>query len=117
MLFGGFGAPAPEAAVATAPPAAAERPAALAVYAATEQTLDRIREEVRGEIERRGAGLPSDVRTLLDENLATIERAIAEIEAALAREPDNQELARTYIDYRQRQIDLLRRVNRAASRV
>ena len=37
--------------------------------------------------------------------------------AALEREPGNQDLARTYIDYRQRQIELLRRVNRAASRV
>jgi hypothetical protein len=51
------------------------------------------------------------------ENLATIDRALTEIEAALAAAPGDGELARTYIEYRQREIAVLRRANAMAARL
>ena len=61
--------------------------------------------------------LPAETRALVFENLATIDRAIAEIEKALAAEPANAALGRTYIAYREREIDLLRQANRTAARL
>lgn len=106
---------APPAAPATAPPALS--PMARSAYAQTDQALAEIRLQLRRTVAEREAELPESTRRLLHENLDTIERAIAEIEAALAERPQSPELARTYIAYRQRQIDLLRQVNRAAARL
>ena len=114
-LVGGRRAPevAPRV-VETPPPSSAP---ALAAYAESERALGAIRDELRREAEARAAGLPPETRAVVFDNLATIDRAIAEIEAALAERPDDPELARTYIAYRQHEIELLRRVNRAASRL
>lgn len=90
---------------------------ALAAYAASDAALERVRVELRAEVERRSSELPDATRRVVDDNLATIDRAIAEIEQALAAHPDDPELARTYVQYRQREIDFLRRVNRSASRL
>lgn len=102
-------------------PAPTPAPAASGVertaYAATGRELDAIRDELRRSIESRRDQLPPATRKLVFDNLATIEKAIGEIESALAAEPADQELARTYIVYRQRQIDLLRQANRLASRL
>jgi len=111
--------PTPGAAL-PAPAAARSAPVvenALAHFSETDAELARIREELRLEVGRLSAALPPATRELVFANLATIDRAIEEIEAALAERPGDAALARTYIGYRQRQIDLLRRVNRAASRL
>jgi len=107
--------PPAEAVTATAPPTLS--PMARSAYAQTDQALAEIRLQLRRTVAEREAELPESTRRLLHENLDTIERAIAEIEAALAERPQSPELARTYIAYRQRQIDLLRQVNRAAARL
>lgn len=108
--------PASEAPEVAVPPSApAEN--ALAHFSETDAELARIREELRLEVGRLSAALPPATRELVFANLATIDRAIEEIEEALAERPGDAALARTYIGYRQRQIDLLRRVNRAASRL
>lgn len=107
------------------PPAPPSRPApviaasALAgsAFAETDLALTAIRQELRREIDSRQGQLPPETRQLVFDNLETIERAIAEIEAALALRPANPELARTYIAYRQRQIALLRQVNLTAARL
>ena len=94
-------------------------PAALTrtVYSESEATLDGVRRTLEAEIEARQDRLPPETRALVFENLRTIDRALAEIEAALAASPGDAELARTAMTYRQRQIDLLRQANRVASRL
>jgi hypothetical protein len=110
--------PAPVVVEVPAPPAApAEAGVARTAYAATGRELDAIRDELRSAIDAQSAQLPPATRQLVFENLATIDKAIAEIEKALAAAPTDVELARTYVVYRQRQIDLLRQANRAAARL
>lgn len=89
----------------------------LAAYAETDRTLAAIRDELQRSIEARQDRLPPETRALVFENLRTIDRAIAEIERALDGAPGNSELTRTYIEYRQRQISLLRQANQLATRL
>lgn len=111
----------PPYAVVEAPPASPAdglEPAPVpAAYAATGAELDRLRGRLRREVERRSAELPAAARATVDENLETIDRAIAAIETELALRPDDRSLARTSIAYRQRQLELLRRVNQTAARL
>ncbi|MFN7943324.1 MAG: hypothetical protein U0X73_17160 [Thermoanaerobaculia bacterium] len=86
-------------------------------YAETDQALAAIRDELRRSIEARQDKLPPGTRALVFANLRTIDRAIAEIEAALRQRPADPELARTYIAYRKNQIELLRQANRMAARL
>jgi hypothetical protein len=110
--------PTPEA---PAPPALVPpSPVVLSAYGETDRALIEVRDELRRVVEEQAKGLSPETRRLVFENLATIERAMAEIEAAMAKEPagpERESLGRTYISYRQRQIDLLRQVNRAAARL
>jgi hypothetical protein len=86
-------------------------------FSEPDRALEQIRTQLRLEIESKQERLPPETRKLVFENLATIDRAIAEIESALAAEPANAELGRTYIAYREREIDLLRQANRVAARL
>lgn len=98
--------------------ASVPRPAPMLTgYTATTDGLDAIQESLRAEVTRRSRALPPEVRESIFQNLATIDRAIAEIELAIGRNPGDLELARTYIDYRHRQIDFLRRVNQRTGRL
>lgn len=106
--------PAPAARETAAPAAPAVE---LAAYAETGRALAAIRDELRQAIEARRDALPPETRRLVFANLATIDRAIADIEAALSRLPADRELARTYIAYREREIALLRQANRLAARL
>jgi hypothetical protein len=107
------------------PPAAAPPPLAapssagpaLAAYAETDRQLAVLRIELRRTIEAQQDRLPPATRDIVFENLATIDRALTEIEAALAAAPGDGELARTYIEYRQREIAVLRRANAMAARL
>jgi len=109
--------PDPEAPASRPAPAIAASAVAGSAFAETDLALTAIRQELRREIDSRQSQLPPETRQLVFDNLETIERAIAEIEAALALRPANPELARTYIAYRQRQIALLRQVNLTAARL
>jgi hypothetical protein len=115
----GGAAPAAVQAPATPGATAAPPPGALArtAYAATDRELARIADELRRAVEARADGLPPATRRLLFENLRVIDRAIRDVESALARDPADAELARTWIAYRRREIDLLRQANRAAARL
>jgi hypothetical protein len=95
----------------------ARSPVALSAYAESDRQLAEVRIELRRAIERRAAELPPDALREVEENLETIERAIADIEAALKQLPADPALARTYIAYREHQVDLLRRANRLAARL
>ena len=106
---------------AAAPAVASPEPApgvlAQTAYAATDRELARIHDELRRAVEARAGALPPATRLLLFENLKVIDRAIQDVEIAIAEQPMNADLARTYISYRRRQIDLLQQANRAASRL
>lgn len=112
-------APTPDAAIATAPAPRLPGDTAIArtAYRDTDLALAGIRRELRRSIEARQADLPPATRELVFENLRVIDEAIADIEAALAAAPADQALARTYIDYREREIELLRQVNRLAAKL
>jgi hypothetical protein len=90
---------------------------ALAAYAETDRQLTALGAELRRTIEAQQERLPPATRRIVFDNLATIERALAEIETALAGAPGDVELARTYIEYRQREIAVLRRANAMAARL
>ena len=89
----------------------------LAAYAETGRALAATRDELRRAVAARLDALPPETRRMVFENLETIDRAIADIEAALVRLPADRELARTYISYREREIALLRQANRLAARL
>jgi hypothetical protein len=103
--------------VVSLPSPAAPRPVVLAAYAKTDRQLDAVRAELWRSIEAHQEKLPPETRAVVFANLRTIERAIAEIEAALAQSPADDELARTYIAYRERQIAVLRQANQLAARL
>jgi hypothetical protein len=86
-------------------------------YGDTDRALGEIRRELRRTIDERQNELPPETRELVFENLRIIEQAIADIETALDAAPADADLARTYIAYRERQIDLLRQVNRMAAKL
>jgi len=111
--------PLPREQTAVAAPVALFTPSPLerTAYAATDRELTALVVELRRAIEARQRDLPPATRAILFSNLETIERAIADIEAAMRDRPADPALARTYIDYRQRQVDLLRRANVLASRL
>jgi hypothetical protein len=106
---------------AVPPPAVATGPAVSAIartaYGDTDRALADIRRELRRTIEERKDELPPETRAVVFENLRVIESAISDIEAALDAAPADGDLARTYIAYRERQIDLLRQVNRMAAKL
>jgi len=108
-------------AVSTPPPAVATGPAVSAIartaYGDTDRALADIRRELRRTIEERKDDLPPETRAVVFENLRVIESAISDIEIALDAAPADGDLARTYIAYRERQIDLLRQVNRMAAKL
>jgi hypothetical protein len=95
----------------------APSPVMLDAYAKTNRQLDAVRDELWRSIEASQGKLPPQTRAVVFENLRTIERALDEIEAALAESPADAELARTYIAYRERQIALLRQANQLAARL
>lgn len=100
-----------------APGDVSRHPSTLAAYAESDRTLATIRDDLRRSIDAHQERLPPETRALVFENLRTIDRAIAEIEVALEGAPASSELARTYIAYREREIDLLRQANRLVSRL
>lgn len=107
--------------VPAAPPAVATGPAVSAIahtaYGDTDRALADIRRELRRTIEERKDDLPPETRAVVFQNLRVIESAISDIETALDAAPADGDLARTYIAYRERQIDLLRQVNRMAAKL
>jgi tetratricopeptide (TPR) repeat protein len=102
-------------------PAAKPLPGASAIsrtaYADTDRALAEIRRELRRTIDERKDEMPPETRELVFQNLRIIEQAIADIETALDAAPADPDLARTYIAYRERQIALLRQVNRMAAKL
>ena len=83
-----------------AAPAGAQDPAA---------EFARARTELRAALEVRRADLSPATREVIDRNLAVIERAAAEIEAAMADDPGNQTLRGLLLAVYRQEIELLLR--------
>lgn len=80
--------------------------AAEAQYAGAVADLERVLADPR-------ARLTPPTRALLEQNLAVIDRALAESRAALAREPQNAALAELLHTAQRQKLELLRRAARA----
>lgn len=74
-------------------------------------------DRLEGLFERREERLPAPTRRVLERNLAIIDAAIAETEAALAEHPSSPGLLRTLDRTYDRKVELLRRSARLAARL
>jgi hypothetical protein len=105
------------------PPAAAPGPdpATLAVPVAAELPLELVEAEaaytraasdLRNALEARRDTLGPNTLRVLDQNLATIDAALDEIRAALAKDPTSAELGRMLRGAHKRKLDVLQRIAR-----
>lgn len=75
------------------------------------------REELRAVFAARRDRLSPATVKVVEENLAVIDRAVAQITTALATDPGNRELSRLLLATYENEVDLLRRAARLASEV
>lgn len=85
--------------------------------AEAERALLRAKEHLRAALADRRDALSPDTLRLVEDNLQVIEAAILKIDAALAEEPGNPDLKRMRVAYHRKELALLERANRAASRM
>lgn len=76
-----------------------------------------LRRELQAAFERRRDQLPPEASSSVDESLALLDRNIAELSAALERDPGNPELARLLASAYRRQVEMLRTVDRLGTAV
>jgi anti-sigma factor RsiW len=98
-----------------AAPAPAGEPAIArggAVSPAAAEALVAVKRELRASLLERQEHLTPETRLVVERHLSIIERSIAEIELALARDPGSPELGRMLLAAHMRELDLLRRANR-----
>jgi hypothetical protein len=89
--------------------------AALLRYVALERDYDRSAAELRAALDaQRGTLAPATVATV-ERSLRTIDAAIAEARAALARDPANQALLEMLTATHEQRLDLLRRATHIQS--
>jgi hypothetical protein len=81
--------------------------AALVALGSDEEDFEKARAELLAALNSRRADLPQETRATVDENLEIIGVQIAAISEELARDPDNQRLARLLAEAYQREIELL----------
>ena len=74
-------------------------------------------DELRRALEEHRTDLPPATRLLVEHNLEIIQGAIAEIQLAIERDPNNPELNRALVAYYQHEVALLEQVSRAAARL
>lgn len=103
-------------------PPAVHLPAASLAGAETpideaQRAFDTARQELLVALEPKRASLSAETLEMVDTNLRIVEDAVAEIRHALAKDPANLELNRMLVSYRHRELDLLQRVTRHATRL
>jgi len=82
-----------------------------------ERALIVVKQDLRLSLDRYRDALPEETVRALDSNLETIERSISELRQAIEANPESGELRRALVAYHENEIALLKRVNRAASRL
>ncbi len=75
------------------------------------------RSEGLADLEDQLDSLPPAQRTIVTENLATIQKALAEIDAALAEDPDSKALKELLLKTYQQELETVNKVNRIAESV
>jgi anti-sigma factor RsiW len=95
-------------------PGAVARPAALGggvpALAEAEREYQRAAAELMAALDTRRASLSPEATAAIDENLRVIDAALAEIRAAVEREPDSPRLGRMLASTHEKKIETLRRV-------
>ena len=79
---------------------------------ATEREYARATADLMAALESRKASLSPETRAVLDANLETIDEALAQVRAALRKDPDNGPLTHLLTSTHQKKLDALQRVVR-----
>lgn len=79
-------------------------------------TYDAARKQLIAALDARKGSLSPKTRAVVEENLRIIDRAVGEMQAALARDPANPELPALLLTAYRQEIDLLQRVVRLPAR-
>ena len=95
--------------------AAGVTPASLDL-AQAQATFDAARTQLLAALEARKGSLSPETLGVVEENLKIIDRAVGEVQAALARDPGNRELPALLMTAYRQEIDLLQRVVQLPSR-
>lgn len=94
-----------------------DRSRSPSVVSQAERDLAVAADSIRGLLAEHRSAFPPETLALIETNLATIETAIAEIETALDLAPDDSDLQKLLVAYRQRELGLLEHVTRTATRL
>jgi hypothetical protein len=86
----------------------------VAPAAALGDTGDHVAEDLLAELELRRSALRPSASAEVDANLRVIDLAIAEVQAALARDPNNLVLRRLLAEARSRKAELLKQIGKAS---
>jgi hypothetical protein len=92
------------------PPAAAGVTPASLDFAQAQSAFEGARSQLLAALEARKGSLSPQTLAVVEENLKIIDRAVGEMQAALARDPGNRELPALLVTAYRQEIDLLRRV-------
>ncbi len=104
----------PAGAEAVAPAAGGDSPAAVPLDEAGKALLEAKQSLKEAFSQQSGSLSPGTVRQV-EENIQIIEAAVAEIQAALAKDPGNPQLRKLLITARQREVAVLTKVTRTAA--
>ena len=97
-------------------PEAATAPALTPRLAALEQEYATVTRDLERELAERKHALAPETIAAVERSLHTIEGAIAEARAALARDPGSETLARLLVAGHDQKVELLRQATRLATR-
>jgi Putative zinc-finger len=89
---------------------------AASAFALERQRYDRESADLAQSLGRDSTGLPGDTRAVVQRNLAIVDRAIREAEAALASDPGNAELEQMILARYAQRLALLKRATEAGRR-
>jgi hypothetical protein len=78
-------------------------------------TFAAARQQLLAALEARKGSLSPQTLAVVEENLKIIDKAVGEMQAALARDPGNRELPMLLVTAYRQEIDLLRRVTQLPS--
>jgi hypothetical protein len=85
------------------------------VLAAAEREYEQAAQSLLETLQRRRTALPEADLARVEANIQVIDRALAEVRAALVKDPGNPELNRMLVDTHRKKVDVLRRVVRLAT--